>query len=199
MTMGAIGSGTSLSVLAGSAVVAERGVPAWDRALFATINGLPGSFAPLVWGPMQAGALGAPLAVGAFFLIRREPRAAVRTVLSGALAWGIAKGAKRAVGRGRPGAHIDTTVLRVGSADHGLGYPSGHAAVAVTLVSAIPDTAHPAWRTAGALLAIAVGVARVYVGAHYPLDVIGGWALGATILDATRVAETLVDSAVATG
>ncbi|WP_152918177.1 phosphatase PAP2 family protein, partial [Ardenticatena maritima] len=28
------------------------------------------------------------------------------------------------------------------------------------------------------LLAVAMGVARIYVGVHYPFDVIGGWVLG---------------------
>jgi undecaprenyl-diphosphatase len=79
----------------------------------------------------------------------------------------------------------------MGSADNGLGYPSGHAAVAIALVSALPEPSHRSWKVAGALLALTVGVSRIYVGAHYPLDVIGGWALGAAIVSGCGRLESL--------
>lgn len=34
------------------------------------------------------------------------------------------------------------------------------------------------WRWAPLLFPVIAGFARVYVGAHLPLDVVGGWALG---------------------
>ena len=179
------------SALVASSVAAKAGVPAWDRALFRRINSLPDSLAPVVWAPMQAGALGAPLVVGSVLALRGDLRGGVRTAATGALAWGAAKALKRLVGRGRPGDHIDDTTLRMGSADNGLGYPSGHAAVVMTLIAAIPPGAHPLWRATGAALALTVGLSRIYVGAHYPLDVVGGWALGATIADAYASVEAL--------
>ena len=190
--LGVIDSLAAVIVLAGSSITARRGVPAWDSTIFVKVNALPDALAPMVWGPMQAGALAAPLASGAVLLMRRRPQAAARVAMTGSLAWGAAKIVKRSVDRGRPGDHIESTRLRMGSADNGLGYPSGHAAVVVTLVSVIPQSAPLAWKIGGALLAFAVGVSRVYVGAHYPLDVIGGWALGATIADGYRRAELLV-------
>jgi membrane-associated phospholipid phosphatase len=183
-----MGSGT----LAAAMATARAGVPEWDASLFRRLNALPDVLAPIVWGPMQAGALGAPLAVGAVLLASGHTRVGMRTAATGAVAWAAAKAVKRSVARGRPGDHIDGTRLRMGSADHGLGFPSGHAAVVVTLVSGIPSSAHPAWKAAGVLLAATVGVSRIYVGAHYPLDVIGGWALGATIADCARIAEASV-------
>lgn len=190
--MGVIDSLSAVIVLAGSSVVAKRGVPAWDGALFIKLNAFPDALAPVVWGPMQAGALAAPLAAGTALLIRRRPAAAARVAITGSLAWGAAKVVKRSINRGRPKDHIESTRLRIGSADNGLGYPSGHAAVAVALVSALQESGPRSWRFGGALLVFTVGVSRVYVGAHYPLDVIGGWALGATIVDGYRHAESLV-------
>ena len=35
---------------------------------------------------------------------------------------------------------------------------------------------------AGLLLAVAIGLSRVYLGVHYMSDVSGGWALGVAIL-----------------
>lgn len=67
-----------------------------------------------------------------------------------------------------------------------LSYPSGHSAgiatlVTVALVLAWPRLAAPGRRvavTAGAALAVLVGLTRVWLGAHYPSDVVGGLSLG---------------------
>ncbi len=66
-----------------------------------------------------------------------------------------------------------------GAHPSGLGFVSGHAAVAVALVSVLVMWAPPKVRWALWGAALVVCVARVYVGAHLPLDVVGGAALGA--------------------
>ena len=181
-------SAFGLAVTAVSSRVAGSGVPSWDASAFRAINGLPGWLAPIAWLPMQAGALASPIAIGAVLAWRGDRRRALRVAGAGVAAWGTAKIVKRAVGRGRPGDHLEGVELRLGSADVGLGFPSGHAAVAAGIAAAF-DAGDPRAATALATLAGTVGLARIYVGAHYPLDVIGGWAMGITLGDLARMAD----------
>jgi undecaprenyl-diphosphatase len=71
------------------------------------------------------------------------------------------------------------------------GFPSGHsAAVASVAVFALSRYRSRAWPLA--VLAVLGGISRVYVGAHWVTDVLGGWALGAL---AALVATPLLEAA----
>lgn len=61
-------------------------------------------------------------------------------------------------------------------------FPSGHAFVPVVffgLLAGILETG-PAGRAAVVVLAALIGLSRVYLGYHYPSDVVAGWALAAS-------------------
>ena len=59
-----------------------------------------------------------------------------------------------------------------------LGFPSGHIAVAAALTVVVTPYLHGRWKLVPAALAVIVSIGRMYVGAHTPLDLIGGAALG---------------------
>ena len=165
-------SGVALFV--GGAVLARHPeVGALERRWFGWINRLPARWYRPVWVVMQLGSLGGVVAVAATAGAAGRTDVSRRAGAAGALAWVAAKLVKRFVGRGRPSAVVDTARV-LGREQSGLGYPSGHAAVTAAMAAAAaPLVGRVAW-----LVPVAVGTSRVYVGAHLPLDVGGGFALG---------------------
>ena len=61
------------------------------------------------------------------------------------------------------------------------GFVSGHAAVVTVLVCVLLPHVRPRLRGALVSLALLVALIRVYVGAHLPLDVVGGAALAVAV------------------
>lgn len=153
-----------------------------ETAAFTMVNALPDAIGPGMWAVMQLGALAAVpvLAVIAFVLRRRQ--LSLDLAASGVAAWLAAKGLKAAFDRARPGGFIEEVIFR-GPEAVGLGFVSGHTAVAVALATAAAPYVPRRFRWILGVLALSVGIARIYVGAHLPLDVVGGagagWAVGA--------------------
>ncbi len=65
-------------------------------------------------------------------------------------------------------------------------FPSDHATAAGAVAAGLLLT-NRRWGITAAVLAVVMAFARVYVGAHYPADVIAGLALGAVVAVAGRV------------
>jgi undecaprenyl-diphosphatase len=126
--------------------------------------------------PVAGGVL---VLVALVLLARRDVLEGISLLLGLALTFAGTHIVKGIVDRPRPpGSLVDTS---------GAAYPSGHAAYAVVWVAiaialrrALPNVPAVATAvTAGIVLAVAIGLSRIYLRAHWFSDVAGGWGLGA--------------------
>jgi undecaprenyl-diphosphatase len=169
--------------LSGLSVKRDR-VGHTEEEVFRAINHLPDSLYAPVWLVMQGGNLGAAPAAAAVAYATGRRSLAWRLLIGGSTTWVVAKVVKRGYRRPRPNALLAWTRSR-GPEESGLGYVSGHAGMAITLgLKAYPHLGL-AGRLAVLVAVPVIGLSRIYVGAHLPLDVLGGAALGMAIDAAT--------------
>jgi len=102
-----------------------------------------------------------------------------------ALADWSATGLKALVDRPRPPERYAEPKTLV-PVPHDASFPSGHAATSFAAATMI-SFAFPRLAPALFVLAAAVAFSRVYVGVHYPLDVLGGAVLGVLVATALRL------------
>jgi membrane-associated phospholipid phosphatase len=176
----------SLAVFTACAVIVANGrVGPAERAVFHAVNGLPGwLYQPMLYA-QYLGVLGVPLVIAAGALLWRRWRLAAALVLVVPLKLGLEQVAKMLVQRQRPGTTVPDAILR-GVPHGGLSFTSGHAIITFAIAGLLVMVLPRRWGVLAIVLAVCNAVARVYLGAHNPLDVVGGAAIGpalAAVLD----------------
>lgn len=191
----ALVAGTSVAVLCG--VVAASGeVPAVEASVFHAVNDLPEALRPAMWLFQLAGLLLVPLGVAIAAAALRRYRLAIALVALIPLKLLVEKGVvKQLVERGRPGTSICAADAACGNFRDvplsGPSFVSGHAIVAWGIATLLWPYLPPRWRWAPVCIAALNAVARVYLGAHNPLDVVGGAAVGVAVGSLLTIATGL--------
>jgi membrane-associated phospholipid phosphatase len=112
-------------------------------------------------------------------------RTAADVLALGGVAWGVAQASKTRVRRQRP--YEAEGVRRLVRPPTGSSFPSGHAAVGVAVLAMLAERARGPFSAAVLrVLAAYVPLSRVYVGVHYPTDVLGGAGLGLLLAGSWR-------------
>ena len=168
-------------------IVRSGEVGSVEEAVFHAINGLPDFLQAPVWLFQIPGILVFPLLVGLVALLLRRYRLAAAMALSVPIKLLLERRVvKVLVERQRPGTSVSDAILRDASPT-GLSFPSGHAVLAFALAGLLAPYLGRNGKLVVYTLAALNGVARIYLGAHNPLDIVGGAGLGIAIAGALNL------------
>lgn len=178
----------ALAVFGLTAYMAHKGFyMGWEITWFNYLNGWSDSwywfFMAATIVPSTSLWIGFAAMVLAFFL--RMYRFTWR--LSVALIGGSAAAffAKEWIGRPRPAEMLGDAHVRI--AETGMGFPSGHTMIiTIVMLMLLPYTPRKWWWVLPIPIVL-MGAARIYLGVHTPLDIIGGVALGLMVVSFLRI------------
>lgn len=180
---GALVAGAGLVLLLPSALVARNGrVGPAEESVFRALNELPEWLYRPLWVFQQLGNIVvAVLVVLGIAALLRNRRLALAAVLGAGAKLVLERVVKSVVERERPGTSVGDVLARGEVSLDGLSFVSGHAAIttafAVALTAALPGR----WKAVPWVVVALNGLGRIYVGAHNPLDIVGGCGLGMVI------------------
>jgi len=156
---------------------------ALDSKIFLIFNVVGGRRRPWldrgIWALSQLGSAVAAFLLAALFLGLHRRRTAIEVVLGTLTLWLVVETAKVLTDRARPFLALAEARI-VGWKEPGRSFPSGHTSQAMFMATLLGHGLRLGVVEAGLLYvaALLVGLTRMYVGAHYPRDVIGGFLLG---------------------
>lgn len=183
----AAGFVAAIVITLASAYIAHRHtITGVELKVFRHINDWPGKFttffklASIAPESIMFGAAAVVLAF-AFRLYRLSWRLSVETVLG----FAAAEVLKIAIARPRPFEILAGVHKRWH--DTGNGFPSGHTMMITVIMLTLLPYLPKVWRWLVVVPIVLVGLSRVYLGLHAPLDIVGGFAVGLGVVCFVRI------------
>jgi undecaprenyl-diphosphatase len=182
--------GGIVTVIGVALLVVTDAADPFDRALIEAVRGRDVSTMLAFLGPItDLGSTGAVIVVAFLAFAAGAAIGPWRHGLIGAVTIGLAalgvELVKATVARDRP------SILEPIIVEHGFSFPSGHATLSMVAYgvlgvllgrSRLPPAARTLLVFALGVLVVLVGASRVWLGVHFPTDVIAGWIAGGVVV-----------------
>ena len=181
--------GTAIVILLAVAVSADLSDP-FDRAVMGVVRGQPlvTVLGPLRW-ITELGSTAAITAIAGITVLVGIVVGQWRNGLLGTITIGLAAAGNEAlkivISRARPDL-LDPIVV-----ERGFSFPSGHALLSMVAYgvlavlisrSRLPTVTRRAIEAGLGVLIFLIGLSRIWLGVHYPTDVLAGWTAGAVVV-----------------
>ena len=178
-------AGLGAALFAVSALLLKTGTVSWDVSLFRVLNEVPAALVSVLTRLSRLFSPVGIIAVVALTVIyvvarNRSVLPVTAAAVAAGAAWVLSHVAKALADRPRPYEVVAGAVLRQQPA-HGTSFPSAHTAVTAAVVIALVPFLPQALAAVAIAYAVLVGWSRVYLGVHYPLDVLGGAGIGMAV------------------
>lgn len=158
-------------------IVSDKTISSLEEAVFNAIYYLPAELTPLFLVITQLGNIFVLFVLAGFFLFKRHYTIVIRLLMSGLLAYLVTGVCKDLIGRGRPNEFFADVIYR-DALVRGPGFPSGHVALATAIGLTLWHYLPKKYRYIAPLMILSVGLSRIFLGVHAPVDIIGGFAIG---------------------
>lgn len=187
------GGAVTLLLTAITSVVWGNRVPSWEMTAFEWLNGwhAPGwvdGYAHIASGAVWA----IVFATVALLLVKRYAKAAWRVAVPGGGAYVAVYLFEHIVQRGRPEALIEAQEFSLRASQTGYGFPSGHMGVMTAVALTLWPYLSVPLRVAVVILTVSVGWSRIYLGVHFPLDIVSGFLVGVLVVTVIKLTPIVI-------
>lgn len=168
-------------------LLARKGIYGPEITIFRAVNSWPEQLSPVFKFVSFGGTLLFAILGTCVFYISKRRVIASELAITGIAAWAIVNWLKYYQIRLRPSELITNVQLRehIGQI---AGYPSGHATIVTALGIITYPYLSPRQRFVLVLSILLVYLSRLYLGMHFPLDIIGGIGVGMSVASLVNIA-----------